>query len=185
MRLALSIPPESAERILLGGSPDSAALAARHGWQFCYAGHFNGDEANLEESVRTYRDATGRAPLLALYAVAAPTQDEADELVGPLRIFRLQLATGQCVNLATAEAASEFARQTGVSDFRIDERHPHVIKGTADAVRQHLDALSERFGIEEFVIDSPLQTYPERLRSVELLGATISTTSSTIAQLDA
>ncbi|ALP68083.1 LLM class flavin-dependent oxidoreductase [Paraburkholderia caribensis] len=171
--IALPIPPESAERILLGGSPDSAALAARHGWQFCYAGHFNGDEANIERSLQTYRDATGRAPLLALYAVAAPTDEEARRLVGPLRIFRLQLATGQCVNLGTAEAATEFARQTGASDYRIDERRPHVIKGSADEVRRQLDALSERYGIEEFVIDSPLQSYPERLRSVELLGSTI------------
>jgi luciferase family oxidoreductase group 1 len=171
--IALPIPPESAERILLGGSPDSAALAARLGWQFCYAGHFNGDEANIERSVETYRDATGRAPLLALYAVAAPTQQEADQLVGPLRIFKLQLATGQSVNLATAEAAAEFARQTGATDYRIDERHPHVVKGTAGQVRRHLEALSERYGIDEFVVDSPLQSYPERLRSVELLGSTI------------
>ena len=146
---------------------------ARHGWQFCYAGHFNGDEANIERSLQTYRDATGRAPLLALYAVAAPTDEEARQLVGPLRIFRLQLATGQCVNLGTAEAATEFARQTGASDYRIDERRPHVIKGSADEARRQLDALSERYGIEEFVIDSPLQSYPERLRSVELLGSTI------------
>jgi luciferase family oxidoreductase group 1 len=171
--IALPIPPEPAERILLGGSPDSAALAARRGWQFCYAGHFNGDEANIERSVGTYRDATGRAPLLALYAVAAPTQEEAERLVGPLRIFKLQLATGQSVNLATAEAAAEFARQTGVTDYRIDERHPHVVKGTPDQVRRQLDALSERYGIDEFVIDSPLQSYPERLRSVELIGGTI------------
>jgi luciferase family oxidoreductase group 1 len=176
--IALPIPPESAERILLGGSPDSAALAARHGWQFCYAGHFNGDEANIEQSVQTYRDATGRAPLLALYAVAAQTHDEAQRLAGPLRIFRLQLATGQCVNLGTAEAATEFARQTGATDYRIDERHPHVVKGTADEVRSQLDALSERYGIEEFVIDSPLQSYPERLKSVELLGSTIAHVSA-------
>jgi luciferase family oxidoreductase group 1 len=171
--IALPVPPEPPGRILLGGSPDSAALAARHGWRFCYAGHFNGDEANIERSVGTYRDATGRAPLLALYAVAAPTHEEADRLVGPLRIFKLQLATGQSVNLATAEAAAEFARQTGVTDYRIDERHPHVVKGTPEQVRRQLDALSERYGIDEFVIDSPLQSYPERLRSVELIGGTI------------
>jgi luciferase family oxidoreductase group 1 len=176
--IALPIPPEPAGRILLGGSPESAALAARHGWQFCYAGHFNGDAENIERSVQTYREATGRAPLLALYAVAARTPEEAARLVGPLRIFRLQLATGQAVNLGTAEAAAEFARQTGVSDYRIDERHPHVVKGTADQVRQQLDALSERYGIEEFVIDSPLQDYEARLRSVELLGSTIAQVSA-------
>ncbi|SMG59862.1 LLM class flavin-dependent oxidoreductase [Paraburkholderia susongensis] len=171
--IAMPNPPVPAQRILLGGSPDSAALAARHGWQFCYAGHFNGDEANIERTVQTYRDASGRAPLLALYAVAAATRDEAERLTGPLRIFRLELATGQSVNLATAEAAEDYARQAGASGYRIEERHPHVVKGTAEDVREQLDELSRRYGIEEFVIDSPLQNYPARLRSVELLGSTI------------
>ncbi|MFM0736293.1 LLM class flavin-dependent oxidoreductase [Paraburkholderia xenovorans] len=172
--LALPVPPAPPERILLGGSPESAALAARHGWQFCYAGHFNGDEANIERSVQTYRDATGHAPLLALYAVVTQSQEEADRLVGPLRLFRLQLSSGQSFNLATAEAAAEFARQSGVnstSDYRVEERRPHVVKGTPEQVREQLDALSARFGIQEFVVDSPLVSYPERLRSVELLGS--------------
>ncbi|MES1163045.1 MAG: MsnO8 family LLM class oxidoreductase, partial [Rhizobacter sp.] len=55
------------DRILLGGSPDSAALAARLGWDFVYAGHFNGDPANLADSVEAYRKAGGRAPRLALF----------------------------------------------------------------------------------------------------------------------
>ncbi|NML30407.1 LLM class flavin-dependent oxidoreductase [Paraburkholderia antibiotica] len=170
---AFPVPPVPVERILLGGSPDSAALAARQGWQFCYAGHFNGDEANIERTVQTYRDASGRAPLLALYAVAAATRDEAERLTGPLRVFRLQLNNGPSVNLATIEAADEYARQAGVTGYTIEERRPHVVKGTADDVREQLDELSRRYGIDEFVIDSPLQHYPARLHSVELLGSTI------------
>ncbi|MCC8396137.1 LLM class flavin-dependent oxidoreductase [Paraburkholderia sp. MMS20-SJTR3] len=171
--LAFPIAPAPLERVVLGGSPDSAALAARQGWQFCYAGHFNGDEANIERTVQTYRDASGRAPLLALYALAATTRDEAERLSGPLRVFRLQLAGGQSVNLPSVEAAQEYARQAGVSDYTLEERRPHVVKGTAGEVREQLDALSRRYGIDEFVIDSPLQHYPARLRSVELLGGTI------------
>ena len=78
--------PQAPERILLGGSPDSA-LAARNGWRFCYAGHFNGDDANLERSLDAYRSAGGTRPLVALYAVAAPTRDAAEQLIGPLKIF--------------------------------------------------------------------------------------------------
>ena len=33
-----------------------------------------------------------------------------------------------------------------------------------------LDALHERFGIEEFVIDTPIADYAQRLASVEALG---------------
>ncbi|HEV3429213.1 MAG TPA: LLM class flavin-dependent oxidoreductase [Paraburkholderia sp.] len=168
--LALPVPPEPPQRVLLGGSADSARLAAKHGWDFCYAGHFNGDEANIARSIDAYREATGRAPLLALFAFAAATREAARAQVGALRIFKLQLATGQSVNLPSPEAAAEFARQTGVSDYRLDELHPHVIAGTADDVRGELDALHARFGVEEFVIDTPVADYALRLDSVERLA---------------
>jgi luciferase family oxidoreductase group 1 len=168
--VAFPTPPEAPQGILLGASPESAALAAQYDWQFCYAGHFNRDEVNLQRSIDAYCNATGRTPLLALYAFAAESKAEAERQVGPLRIFKLQLATGQSVNLASPEAAAEFARQVGVTDYRIDELHPHLITGTADDVRQELDALHERFGIEEFVIDSPVADYALRLASVEALA---------------
>ncbi|WP_144110227.1 LLM class flavin-dependent oxidoreductase [Paraburkholderia sp. BCC1886] len=168
--IALPSPPEPVQGVLLGASPGSAALAAKQGWHFCYAGHFNRDEQNLARSIDTYRSATGRTPLLALYALAGQSKAEAERHVGPLRIFRLQLATGQSVNLPSPEAAKEFARQTGVSDYRLDELHPHLLTGTADEVRQELDALHERFGIEEFVIDTPVADYALRLTSIEALA---------------
>jgi luciferase family oxidoreductase group 1 len=171
--LALPVPPEAPQRILLGGSPESAALAARYGWEFCYAGHFNGDEANIERSLDAYRSASGRAPLLALYAFAARSQAEAERQIGPLRIFKMRFASGQSVNLPSPEAAAEFARQAGIRDYRLDETKPHVVAGTPDAVRAQLDALHARYGVDEFVIDSPVTDYTLRLASVELLAGAV------------
>jgi luciferase family oxidoreductase group 1 len=168
--IAFPAPAELPDRILLGGSPDSAALAARHGWQFCYAGHFNGDEANIGRSIEAYRGLTGRTPLLALFAYAAPTREEARSRVGELRLVKVTLSTGQSVNLQSVEAAAEFARQAGVSDYTTVELRPHVAAGTADDVRAELDALHERFGIEEFVIDTPVQDHALRLASYEALA---------------
>lgn len=173
--VALPEPPSLPERFLLGGSPDSAALAARHGWQFVYAGHFNGDPVNIERSLQVYREAAGRAPLLALYALVADTQEEAERLVGALRVFKLHLSTGQSVNLPTEKAAAEFARQAGVSDYRLEETRPHVIAGSQAFVRHALDALAERYGIGEFVVDTPVTGFAERLASVELLAGALQT----------
>ncbi|NYH20929.1 LLM class flavin-dependent oxidoreductase [Paraburkholderia bryophila] len=170
--VALPTPPEPPQRVLLGGSPESAGLAAQHDWQYCYAGHFNGDEANIERSFDAYRSVTGRTPLLAVYAFAAESKAEAQRQVGALRVFKVRLAGGQTVNLPSPEAAAEFARQIGVTDFRLDELRPHVITGTPDEVRGELDALHERFGIEEFVIDTPVTDYALRLASVEALAGT-------------
>jgi luciferase family oxidoreductase group 1 len=168
--LAMPTPPEPPERILLGGSPDSAALAARLGWQFCYAGHFNGDEDAIARSLDAYRQASGRAPLLALFAVVAPTEARAAELIGALRIYKLKLAGGQSFNLGSAQAAAEFARQSGATDYRIDELRPHIVAGAPERVHRELAALSARLGVDEFVVDSPVTDYAARLESVELLA---------------
>jgi len=173
--VATPIPPELPERILLGSSPESAALAAHHGWDYCYAGHFNGDEANIERSIQAYEKVSGRVPLLALFAFAAETKEKAQQLVGSLRIFKLQLATGQSFNLPSPQAAAEFARQSGASDYRVDEQRPHVVAGTPEEVRRDLDDLSARYGIKEFVIDIPVTSHAERFSSVELLAGAYQT----------
>lgn len=168
--IATPIPPEPPQRFLLGGSPESAALAAQHGWGYCYAGHFNGDPTSVEQSIRVYEDATGRVPSLALHAFAAETQEKAERLVGALRIFKLRLASGRSFNLPSHQAAAEFARQAGETGFRVDEQRPHVIAGTPETVRGELEQLSRRYGITEFVIDNPVAAYPERFYSVDLLA---------------
>ena len=157
-------------RIVLGASAETALEAARHGWQFCYAGHFNGDLASIEEATRVYRKASGRAASLALYAVVADSSDEAERLVSGLRIFRVQLASGQRVNLPSLEAAAEFARQAGNIAYTTTEVHPQVLHGTGAEVRARLDELADRLHVDEFIVDSPVAAFVPRLRSVELLA---------------
>lgn len=160
-------------RILLGGSPGSAVIAARQGWDFAYAGHFNGDPANIERSVQAYRDITDKPPLLALYAFVAESQEEAQRHVGNLRIVKVHLPNGQSVNLPSKEAALEFATQAGFSEYRMEETRPHVIAGTPGHVHSALEALAERYGIEEFVIDTPVPDFAARNTSIELLAQVI------------
>lgn len=166
---ATPVPSAAPQRILLGASEDSAALAVQHGWQFCFAAHLNGDLAKVEAAFEVYEKATGRLPLLALYAFAAESTDAAERQIGELRVFKVHLATGQSVNLPSLDAAKEFARQAGVSDYRVEENRPSIIAGTADHVRRELDRLHHRFGVKEFVIDTPVANYAQRLASIELL----------------
>lgn len=158
------------ERILLGGSAESAALAARRGWDFTFAGHFNGDAAHIERAVQVYSQATGRAPALALFALVTESQEQAEWLVSGLRIFKLHLANGLSVNLPSLEAVAEFLRQAEVTEVRTEETRPYVVAGTPEHVRGELDQLSRRWGIKEFVIDTPVADFGQRLRSIELLA---------------
>jgi luciferase family oxidoreductase group 1 len=158
------------ERILLGASPESAALAAMLDWDFCYAAHINGDPGQIEKTLAAYRPASRRRPQLALFAVAAPTRERAAERVGELKLFTLHLPGGQRVNLRTIAGVENFACEAGVTDYRVEEKRPHVIADTPDHVRSELDALSHRSGVAEFIIDNPVPAFADRLASVELLG---------------
>lgn len=163
------VPPE---RFLLGASPDSALLAAEHGWTFVFAGQLNGDQQATTDALDAYRRASGgRAPVLALAALAARTGAETERQAASLKVLRVTLDTGQCVNLGTAEQAAEFARQAGAASYTAEERRPNVIAGTATQVHRQLADLARRHGIEEFILDTPVATGPERFASIELLAA--------------
>jgi luciferase family oxidoreductase group 1 len=168
---ALPVPPEPPERFLLGASPDSARLAARQGWTFVFAGQHNGDPAAVEASLDAYAKAGGRdSPLLAVTAFAAPTADEARAVTDPLKVVRLTLDDGQNVNLGSEAQAAEYARQAGAAAYHTEIRRPHVLTGTAEDVRGALDRLHARFGIREFVVDTPPSPTAERLASVTLIA---------------
>jgi luciferase family oxidoreductase group 1 len=164
-------PSFAPERFLLGASPESALLAAKHGWAFVYAGHLNGDRNAMAEILKTYRQASGdRAPILALATLAARTSAEAERHVADLKIVRVELDTGQSVNLGTEEQAAEFARQAGAASYRIEERRPRVVAGTPAQVHRELEQLSREFGVREFILDTPVASPAERFNSIELLA---------------
>lgn len=168
---ALPKPPAAAERFLLGASSDSARVAAERGWRFVFAGQLNGDPKALEAAIDAYAKAGAtEPPLLGLAALAAATAEEARALTEPLRVVRLTLDNGQSVNLGSEDQAAEFARQAGAASYTTEIRRPSILAGTAEDVRRGFDALSARFGIAEFVIDTPAAATAQRLASITLLA---------------
>ncbi len=164
-------PSVSAQRFLLGASADSAVLAAAQGWDFVFASHLNGDEAILQQTLDIYRDkASGRRPLLAVGVVAADTDAEAERLAGNLQHFKVHVENGQSVTVGSVEQAEEYARQAGASNYRIEKKTPHVIRGSARKVISELDRLHDRYSIREFIIDTPINDAAKRLASIELLA---------------
>lgn len=164
-------PPQAAARYLLGASPESARLAAAHGWDFVFAGHLNGDPENLRLSLETFRaESGGRSAILALSAFATVNAAQAAAQVSELRIFKVFLPNGQSVSLGRRDQAAEFARQAGFTDYRIEERKPSVLHGTADSIHEELARLANQYGIEEFILEPPPVPAAERLASVELLA---------------
>ncbi|MGV2184471.1 MsnO8 family LLM class oxidoreductase [Rhizobium rhizogenes] len=170
---AYPVPVTPVKCFLLGASIESAELAATHGWEFVYAGHLNGDEALLDKVLATYRDASGgKIPLLAIGVIAAETDAAAERLAGDLRRFKVEVKDGQSVTVGSLAQAEEYVRQAGVTDYRIEEKMPGVIRGTATHIHGELDRLHRRYGISEFILDCPVAEAQARLTSIDLLAAT-------------
>ena len=103
-------------------------------------------------------------------AFAAETAEEAQSLTENHRVVRLTLDNGQNLNLGSEEQAAEYARQAGAASYRTEIRTPQILAGTPEQIRHELDTLHARFGIAEFVIDTPVALTARRLASVTLLA---------------
>jgi luciferase family oxidoreductase group 1 len=172
--VAAPIPPEAPERFLLGASVDSAILAAGHGWNFVFAGQLNGDPALIAQSFEAFARHGGQGtPLLAMVALVAETKTEAQARVEGLSTVKVSLPDGHSVNLGNREQAAEYARQAGAEDYTVVDTRPNVLAGTAEHVVGELDQLHRRFGVKEFIVETPPAPPAERRASIELLGARI------------
>ena len=170
--LATPLPPAPAQRFLLGASEGSAQLAARLGWQFVFAAHLNGSETDLAAALAAYHThSNGRRALVAVQAIAAATAAEAAQLAADLQHYRVSSPQGQSVTVASVEQAEAYVRQAGITDYQIEPRQSATLKGTAADVHAQLDRLHQRYGIEEFIIDTPLSDGDTRFTSLELLAA--------------
>lgn len=168
---ATPLPPSPARPFLLGASIDSAALAARLGWDFVYAAHINGAPDEIERAFERYRVASnGRKPLLAISVIAAQTTAEAERLASNTQRFRVQVGDQQPVTVGSIAQAEEFVRQAGGGAHRIEARETHIVHGTPDAVHDALGELQHRHGVDEFIVDNPVTDAAQRLASVRLLA---------------
>ena len=163
-------PPTAPNRFLLGASPESARLAAGLGWSFVHAGHINGNEEAVSETLAAYRNAGGTYAVLAVAVVVAETDQAAQALDVEGRRFRVEIEGGQGVNVGSEQQALEYVRQAGASSYRIEERSPLIIRGSATAVQTELQRLHRLHGVDEFIVDCPVSDGAHRLRAIDYLA---------------
>ncbi|MBC8719127.1 LLM class flavin-dependent oxidoreductase [Ochrobactrum sp. Marseille-Q0166] len=167
---AYPVPPQKPETFLLGASIESAELAARLDWEFVYAGHIQGDAEAIKAALVAYRAIAHRPAILAVSIIVADSDQEAERLIGDIRRFRVSVEGLQPVNVGSEEQAVEYAKQAGATHYTIEERTPHVIRGTPQHVHAELAQLHRDFGVTEFIVDCPVADGAHRLRTIELLA---------------
>ncbi|MEI4769107.1 LLM class flavin-dependent oxidoreductase [Psychrobacillus sp. FJAT-51614] len=168
--MATPIPSEKPETYLLGASPNSAKLAANLEISFAFARFINSDNEVLKESAKIYRELFPNGTfIVSVGVIAAPTEEEAKELAGSQKIVKVHLASGRTLTLQTIEQAEKFGKESG-EEYEVKEYDADIIKGTPEQVKGILDELHGLYGVDEFILHTPIPNSEQRIRSFILLS---------------
>jgi luciferase family oxidoreductase group 1 len=168
-------PARTPDLWMLGSSDYGAQLAAHLGLPYAFA-YFFMDGAGVEQALHLYRTLYKPSPrhprplaTICIWALAAPTDDEARHLALSRDLWRLERARGL---LGPLRAPDEIAR-TG---FRPDEEaslapmRRKAFVGSAATVGAQLRALAAALELDELVVNTWAHDPAVRRRSYELLA---------------
>ncbi|MCQ7061312.1 MsnO8 family LLM class oxidoreductase [Escherichia coli] len=164
------LPPTPPEGFVLGASVQSAQLAADSDWNFIFAAHLNGDKALLRDVLTYWQNNSSRPTIVAVQVIVANSAGIAAQLAENVQIWGVELEDGQRVTVASEEQALAFAAQAGSAPRKIARREQALLHGTAQEVIEKLTDLHTHYGIDEFIIDTPVAEGHARLTSLRLLA---------------
>ncbi|MDO8478482.1 MAG: LLM class flavin-dependent oxidoreductase [Candidatus Rokubacteria bacterium] len=165
--------PTTPELWLLGSSDEGAALAARFGTAFAFA-HFINDEGGAEVTrayAARFRPGVLEAPRasVAVFALAADTEAEAQRLAKSRDLWITRLYTGRPGAFPSAEEAETYP-YTEQELAIVHHARRRTIAGTPEQVRDRLLALAGAYGAAELMIVAITFDFKARLRSYQLLA---------------
>lgn len=169
---AAPIPKVKPEIILLGASRGSAEDAAKLGISFAYAQFFNSNDEELEAAVKAYREhfPSGRF-ILGVNVIASIDEQKAKDFAAGQTLYKVHLASGKRLTLVTEEQAEKLGRESGES-FTIEKHEPNVISGTPVQIKEKLDELHTKYGVDEFIYHTPVLNEEVRNESFQLISPT-------------
>jgi luciferase family oxidoreductase group 1 len=162
---------------LLGSSGFSAQLAGLLGLPFAFAHHFSA--TNTLPALQLYR--SGFRPsrwldepyaMVAVSAVAAETDEEAEFLSGPSALSFLRLRSGRPEALATPEEAAAYPYSPHEREFVLQRREGQAM-GSPATVRKQLGDLLEQTRADEFMLTCMVYDLAARARSFELIRSEV------------
>jgi luciferase family oxidoreductase group 1 len=167
--------PTSPELWILGSSDYGARLAAYFGLPYAFA-YFFSDGRGAEEAIALYRtnyQPSERYPepvaTLCVWALAADTEREARHLMQSREYWRVGFEKGIREPLVSPGEAAAYPYSPAERSI-IEALRARACVGTAAQVKTHLDALAQRFGLDELVIVTWTFEAAARVHSYELLA---------------
>jgi luciferase family oxidoreductase group 1 len=162
---------------LLGSSGYSAQLAGALGLPFAFAHHFSAQ--NTLPALALYRShfrpsARLAEPyaMVAVSAVAAPSDEEAEFLSGPAALSFLRLRAGRPEPMATPEEAAAYPYSDREREFVLGRREGQAL-GSPQTVRRQLGELLEATRADELMLTCMVYDLQARARSFELIRAEV------------
>ena len=172
-RLAAVLPgrPETPDVWLLGSSPQSAVWAGQLGLPYAFADFINpaGSEIaalyrrEFAEGLRLEAPRTA----VALWALAAESEEEAVRLSASSRMAFSMLRRGRLIPVPPPDVAERFLAQEGDG---LGGRRRTVV-GTAAQVLAGIEAVAADYGAEEVIVVTITYDHEARRRSYELIAA--------------
>ena len=117
-------------------------------------------------------ECAGPYTMLALPVIVADSDGAAAGYAAKVEVVRITLDSGRTLTVGSVAAGEEFGRQSG-EGYRISVQPAGVIHGGAESVRRQLLEVGRRYGADEIIAVTAINSFEQRLRSYELLGGLI------------
>lgn len=160
---------------MLGSSMWSSAAAAEFGLPYAFAHFFSGESSRAaieayKQSFVASRYRSEPEAMVAVGAICAPTEDEAEYLASSVRLLQWRIRQGDRSPIASPDDSLRELKLIGNPSAETGE-WPRYFVGTPAKVKAGLEQMAEALGIGEIVVNSILWDHAARLRSYELLAS--------------
>ncbi|MEV4976025.1 LLM class flavin-dependent oxidoreductase [Streptomyces scopuliridis] len=162
---------------MLGSSPNSARFAGVLGLPFAFAFHFSPHAA--EAALAAYRDAFRPSAhvdrphaILAGFGIVAESDDEAEWLAGPVKLFTARGRQNPHGLFPRPEEAAAYTYSSAENALIRELFGPQLI-GSPETVRKQTVELLARTGADELMIATSVHDHTARVRSYQLLAETL------------
>lgn len=168
--------PGHPEVWMLGSSMWSSAAAAQFGLPYAFA-HFI-DPHPTRAAVEQYRfqfrpseHLDKPRSIVAIGALVAETDEEANRLLSSARLFRRRIRQGLLGPIPTPEEAiAELGTIRPTTESSERSEWPRYFSGSPERVRSDITSMADELQLEEVMIVTIVHSHAARLRSYELLA---------------
>ncbi|AZH31552.1 LLM class flavin-dependent oxidoreductase [Paenibacillus sp. M-152] len=163
------------EMWLLGSSGDSAGLAAERGVGFAFAQFINGEGGTgamkgYQESFQPSQHSEQPRSLVAVFAICADTEEEANRLASSMDLSLVLLEQGtRTAGTPSVEKALAYP-YTPYDRMRIRENRKRMVVGSPEQVKRQLEQLCKDYNAQEIMVASIIHDFDAKMKSIRLMA---------------